>query len=524
MAERAVIPPPPPGFVLDGIPPPPPGFMLDADPKWVPDSAPPAAPPPADTRSLAQRADAGLTGAVEAGASVVLGIPAQIAGRAVAIGKAFMPGNYGTQEGSARAQESGARVAEALTPQPRTEEGKSLLGSFARVVEASKLAGLGPSEAMALGNVAPVSRRAAAIERARQDVQQKLAAPKSAAITQAKEAGYVLPPAEANPNLLNRFLEGFSGQAKVQQLASQKNQPVTNQIARKALGISDDTPISVEVLEEVRRNAGKSGYEPVRKSGRVTADATYEAELDQIASKYSGAEKDFPKMASDEVRAAVDSAKVAEFDAGSGLDAIKIQRAKADKAFRAGDTELGKAHKAVAGAIEGQLERHLEESGAQSLEPFRQARQVIARSYDVQKALKGNDVDARVLAAQLRKGKPLGGGLEKAAEFGERFKGAAQTGGKNAYTPVSYFDAGYGGLAGVGALMHGPEMGLAAGAALGATALRPAIRAGLTSGPYQRLGVNPKSYGIGLHRRLSEALPDEAPSASAPLLLQGQQQ
>jgi hypothetical protein len=255
----------------------------------------------------------------------------------------------------------------------------------------------------------------------------------------------------------------------------------------------------------------------------VTADKTYEAELDQIASKYAGAEKDFPKMAVDDVRDAVDSARVAEFDAGSGLDAIRIQRGKADKAFRAGDTELGKAHKDVAAAIEGQLERHLEASGAGSLDAFRQARQVIARSYDVQKALKGNDVDARVLAAQLRKGKPLGGGLEVAADFGERFKGAAQTGGKNAYTPVSYFDAGYGGLAGAGALLHSPQMGLAAGAALGATVLRPGIRAGITSGPYQRLGVRPPSYGIGINKRLSEALSSESESG-APLLLQGQKE
>jgi len=482
--------------------------------KSIPDSAPPAAPQPPDTRSFAQRADAALTGAGEAGLSMLTGAASGLAGRVVALGD-IATGGTG---------EAGVRVAQKGTYQPRTDEGKAALETVGRAVDASKLAGLGPPEAMLLSGGAPVARRAAALERARQDVRQKLGAPKDAAIAQAKEAGYVLPPAEANPNLLNRVLEGFSGQAKVQQLASQKNQPVTNQIARKALGIADDTPLSVDVLEEVRKGAGKSGYEPVRKSGKVTADTAYGNELDRITSKYAGAEKDFPKMAADDVRAAVDSARVAEFDAGSGLDAIKIQRAKADKAFRGGDTELGKAHKAVAEAIEGQLERHLEASGDQTLEPFRQARQVIARSYDVQKALKGNDVDARVLAAQLRKGKPLGGGLKAAADFGERFKGAAQTGGKNAYTPVSYFDAGYGGLAGAGALMHGPEMGMAAAAALGATALRPAIRAGITSRGYQRMGVNPQSYGIGLDRRLAESLASEAAPSAVPLLTQGRQQ
>lgn len=520
------MPPPPPGFVLDSaVPPPPSGFTLDA---------------PAKPRSLLRRAaDIPFAGA-EAGLSLATGaVGSSIAGLAGLAGS-VLPGPEG------QGAEFVRKVQEATTYQPRTTLGRKEMeiatylpeqlakgadwaGGKVTDITGSPLAGTVVNTALQaapqiLGKImSPKLRRAAMLEQARLDTLEKLNLPKDTAIQSAKEAGYVLPPAEANPTLLNRILEGFSGQAKVQQLASAKNQPITNKIVRKGLGIAEDVPISVDVLETVRRNAGKSGYEPVRKSGRVTADQAYTSELDAIAAKYTGAEKDFPKMTQDDVRAAVDSARVSEFDSGSGLDAIRIQRQKADKAFRQGDTELGKAHKDVAAAIEAQLERHLQGSGpTKMLDDFRQARTVIARSYDVQKALKGNDVDARVLAAQLRKGRPIGGELKAAAEFGERFKGAAQTGATNAYTPGFLDFAMGGGYAGLTSLMHSPELATAGAAAAVGAATRPAIRGLITSKPYQRMAVNPQSYDIGLNKALAEALSTD-PALAAELGVQESQ-
>lgn len=523
MAERpAVMPPPPPGFVLDSdVPPPPPGFTLDA---------------PAKPRSrLGRTSDAVAEAGLSLASGAIGSIPAGLAG----IAGTVLPGPEGQGADFVR------KVQEATTYQPRTPlgrkmvevatypfeklaEGADIVGGKVTDVTGSPAAGATVNTAIQaapalLGKiVSPRVRRAAILEQARLDTLEKLNLPKDTAIFSAKEAGYVLPPAEANPSLLNRVLEGFSGQAKVQQLASAKNQPITNKIVRKGLGIAEDVPISVDVLETVRRNAGKSGYEPVRKGGQVTADAAYTAELDSIAAKYTGAEKDFPKMTQDDVRAAVDSARVAAFDSGSGLDAIRIQRQRADKAFRQGDTELGKAHKEVASAIEGQIERHLQQAGpTKTLADFKQAREVIARSYDVQKALKVNDVDARILAEQLRKGRPIGGELKAAAEFGGRFKGAAQTGAANAYTP-GFLDFAMGGGYGLGALFHSPELGSAALGGAAVAAVRPAIRGMITSKPYQRVGVNPQSYDIGLNKALAEALTTD-PALAAELGVQESQ-
>jgi len=528
VAERAVIPPPPPGFTLDAVPPPPPGFVLDAagPDRSIPDSAPPAEPQPPDTRTFAQKADAGLTGAVEAGAAMASGLGAQIVGRTAAIGSALMPGNYGSQEGAGRAQALGARVADTLTYRPRSEAGQEILGSVGKAVSASKLEGLGPPEAMLIGQGAPVARRAAALERARQDTQMKLNAPRDADLAKAKASGLTIAPAEANPSLFNRILEGLSGQAKVQQLASEKSKPVVNEIARRGLGIPSDTPLDTDALVAVRKTAA-GPYERARALGDIPTDSEYTKALDAIESRYSGAAKSFSEE-KDPVQAAVDSARntvrAGVFDSSDAVDKMKLERSRADKAFAQRDTELGKAHKAIADAVEEQIIRHASEAGDPNLAAdLKNARAVIARSYDVQKALKGNDVDARVLYAQLKKGKQLGGELADAANIAGRFKGSFDVGSKNAYTPVNAYDLLLGGGAGLAALAHSPEAVKAAAVGGGIAAGRAGIRAGITSGPYQRLNMRPPSYGLSMNKRLSEAFSSESESG-APLLLQGQKE
>jgi hypothetical protein len=182
---------------------------------------------------------------------------------------------------------------------------------------------------------------------------------------------------------------------------------------------------------------------------------------------------------------------------------IKLERRRGDKAFRQGDAELGKAHKAIADAIEQQISRKLQSEGTSAvggraglLDEFEKSREIIAKSYDVQKSLKNGEIDARVLAEQLRKGKKITGELAAVAKIAGKFPGSFQAGGRNAYTTTSAFDLLAGGGAGAGMLFHGPaELAPAAAAALAATAARPAIRAGITSGPYQRNFANPPTYG-----------------------------
>lgn len=105
-----------------------------SDPRWIPDSAPPAAPRPADRRTMAQRADAALTGIGEAGTAMLTGGLSGIAGRLAALG-GLATGGTG---------ETGVRIAQEGTYQPKTEEGKALLEYIGRTAQATGVEGLGP--------------------------------------------------------------------------------------------------------------------------------------------------------------------------------------------------------------------------------------------------------------------------------------------------------------------------------------------------------------------------------------------
>ena len=316
-------------------------------------------------------------------------------------------------------------------------------------------------------------------------------AQRDAAAMSAKEAGYVIPPSDVNPSFINETLGGLSGKIKTAQVASAKNQGTTNALARKALGVADDVPLTADTLASIRAEAGKA-YEAVRGVGTIKADAPYMHALEGLAAKYEGAGKDFPGLAKSAVTDLVDSLKQPQFEASSAIDAIKVLRETADKAFRSGDSGLGKAAKSAAGEMESLLDRHLQATGAPAdlLKSFRDARQTIAKTYTVQKALNSEtgDVSAQMLAGQLKKGKPLSGDLLDIAKIGSAFPKATQTL-KEAPKAVSPLDFAVGAVSPLGAAT---------------IAARPAVRSLLLSKTYQDLLANPKSYAPSL---LEQTLP-----------------
>jgi hypothetical protein len=407
-----------------------------------------------------------------------------------------------------------AKTEDALTYEPRTALGKGVTKAvsypFEKLSDLADYAGgkvsdkAGPAAGAAanttlqalpllLGRVAPMGEAAKALER--RTTLKEANRQVDAGTVKAKEAGYVLPPSQANPSIFNQFMEGVSGKIKTAQKASIQNQDVTNSLVRKGLGIKDDAPLTVETLSEVRKQAGQD-YERVRGAGRVTADEAYSKTLDSIAEPYRRAAKDFPEAAETQVLKAIESARVPAFDAGSAVDQIRIFRDKADKAYRAGDKGEGGAYKGIAKALEDQLDRHIEQSGAdpKAVADFRKAREVIAKTYTVEKYLgKDGNVDARGLARELKK-KPLSGEIRTAAAFAEQFPKAAQMPEKVGGVPMSLFDLAIGG--GAGAMMHNP-------AYVAAAAARPAVRSLVLSKPYQNTFVNPPNYGQSPLSRLA---------------------
>jgi hypothetical protein len=250
------------------------------------------------------------------------------------------------------------------------------------------------------------------------------------------DAGYVIPPSMVNPSFKNRLLESQSGKFETAQLAATKNQGVTDSLARKALGLADDAPLSQETMRGIRTQAGKV-YEQAKGAGVITADPAYIQALDDIGAKYKTAAKDFPSLGPtnmhgkpiDVIGDMVKGLKVNQFDSSSAIDGVAVLRDQADKAFMAGDKTLGKASKDAANAMEAVIERHLQTTGQPDLyAAFKEARRQIAKSYTVEKALRegAGTVDARVLGREVQKGKPLSGDLLTAGTFGNVFNKAAQ--------------------------------------------------------------------------------------------------
>ena len=250
----------------------------------------------------------------------------------------------------------------------------------------------------------------------------------AAAINAARAQGYVIPPTQAKPSLANRILEGFSGKITTAQNASARNQTVTNRIAAEALGLPTDTPITADALVTLRRGAGQA-YDAIGQAGAITPGAGYGKALDKIAAPYLTAAQGFPGAKVSPVVDLVESLRSPAFDASSAVAKIKELRSAADDAFRTGNTDIGRASKAAATALEDAIETHLKSTGAQQmLQDFREARQLIAKTYSVEKALNpsSGSVDARKLASQLNRGKPLSGELKDVADFANRFPKAAQ--------------------------------------------------------------------------------------------------
>lgn len=389
----------------------------------------------------------------------------------------------------------------ALIPGANTYTGATLIGAWlgglttdgglTERLKGAAFGGAGGAAGKWLGDLLGAGARAVASRAADKFAAAKAAgAQKQLAAESMSQSGYVIPPADLNPGLVTEALSGLSGKIKTAQVASQRNQPITNSLARKAIGVADDAPITADALQAIRTQAGSTGYAPIRAAGEVTADKAYFKALDNIAGQYQGAARSFPGAAKNPVIDMVDGLRQQKFDAGDAIDMIKVLRESADKAYRTGDTGLGKASKEAASALEGQLERHLTSAGEpEALAAFQEARKLIAKTYSVQKALnpQTGDISAPALAKMLDKGKPLSGDLLTIAQAAQAFPKATQAlkEAPKAWSPLDVA---------VGAIGGASSGGMLGGLAM---ASRPAVRSMLLSGPVQRAALKgPSAPGL----------------------------
>ena len=98
-----------------------------------------------------------LIGMAEAGATLASGAIGTLAGQAAGLYRGLTGGKFGTPEGVREGAERAREVASRFTYQPRTDEGRNALQSLSNFMDVTKLAGLGPTEAMTLSALAPAA-------------------------------------------------------------------------------------------------------------------------------------------------------------------------------------------------------------------------------------------------------------------------------------------------------------------------------------------------------------------------------
>jgi len=307
------------------------------------------------------------------------------------------------------------------------------------------------------------------------------------AVIAARQAGYVIPPSQAKPTLVNRMLEGFSGKITTAQNASAKNQSVTNELAKKAIGAADLTPEGIAAV----RSAANASYDDLARVGAFQSDDAFRVALSKVGAASDRMKADFPELVNSEVESLVSGLSGrGQFDSQSIIEAIKQFRFNGSANKIAQDPAkkaLGGAQMKIAGALEDLVDRNLQKTGEQALlTSYRDARQTLAKVYDIERALNttSGNVDAGKIAGLLKKGRPLTGELRDIGQFAGQFPKAAQVTEKMGSLPqVSPLD--FGALGTMSALTSNPLL-------MAGVLARPAARSLVLSGAVQnRLAGQP---------------------------------
>jgi hypothetical protein len=303
-------------------------------------------------------------------------------------------------------------------------------------------------------------------------------------------SGLTVPPTQVRPNLANKVLEGTAGKITTAQSASAKNQPVVNKIVVEELGLPKGTVLSQSVLEGVRSKAGMAYGRIKMLPLKFKPDNDFAKDVADLTGDYAIAAKEFPKTTGsveiDNLQADLLAAKT--ISPPAAIEKIKDLRFNATKNYKSYDdpakAALGAAQKRAANALEDLVERRLTQSGKSDLvDEFRQARTLIAKTYDAEAALNtatGN-VSGRTLATISDK-HPLSGGMGRVAQVAKTFPKAMQSpetmGSLPGWSPLDmYAGAGFG-LGGYAA--GSPEL-------MALSLLRPTVRGGILSPQYQQM-------------------------------------
>jgi hypothetical protein len=292
--------------------------------------------------------------------------------------------------------------------------------------------------------------------------------------------GATLPPTQVNPSMLNRLIEGISGKQQTSQIASVKNQQLVNEQARKALNLAPDVEITPQVLQQYRDVKGQA-YDALRANPAYYSDKPF---LNDINAKTAEIQKRGGLVKSGEELNLLNELKQLRFDGDGLVEKIKVLRSDSDVNFRSADPDkirLAQVQKFASKQLEDLAERNLKNFNQPDvMTNFKQARQDIAKSYTIEKALNAatGNVSGATLGQRAVAGKIVPTELQAlsnaAAAYPTAFQNVARIGSVPGFSPL---DIGTAGIASAAA--GNPSVMLSA-------ATRPTLRSLAVSPMYQR--------------------------------------
>lgn len=292
-----------------------------------------------------------------------------------------------------------------------------------------------------------------------------------------RAAGIKVPPFVAskitpeNGRPIATALEGFAGSDSLRKTMLLSNAKPITSLGAQHIGLPADTPRLTPKLFDAKAEVPLAKYREVgRALPEFETSKALTSEFDAIPDDLNLTEKTRPLAAAE-----IDRYRASRVSGSSAVKTISVLRRRASKEWASDDlatNDMGDVHRAMADAIENELERQLAAGGDHKLiGEYRDARVQLAKINDIESATRSGQVDAKIVHRLAKNGKPLTGYAKIIADAYEMAPHILE----HPNTVRNVGDS------------FSPALG--AMADLGTAGIRPAIRAFLNSDLYQnRLG------------------------------------
>ena len=375
--------------------------------QWLTEDAPaapaqteiPAARRPSSLENFATQAwnavastPANAYGLLEVPTTMLTGAVGHLVGTPIGIASTFGEG-FGTPQAAELAQQRAAKIAGAMTYEPRTQAGKTLTQVIAKPFEgmppylggnmAAVTSTLGPAAAQQTFQAAQKARAPSAAKVARMTAEDYARGPQIDAAADAQRMGILLRPTDIQPTPGPRVTEAVAG-AKGGEKVVAANKTQVRKIQLNDMGMPETAPLNtVDTFDAARKKVSKP-YDEVAKLPVQQADDAMVQRLEALRPDLAiiGAE-DYAPTISKIVDSAIDRTQ-SGLTGQQLLDNISTLRDRAkrtyankaadDKALDIADTNLK-----VASELESMIENSI--TNPKLLSQFRDARQKMARIY-----------------------------------------------------------------------------------------------------------------------------------------------